>query len=108
MFGRLVPLLGLLALAPALTCCGLYPKISAEDREAQADCDAESDRIFAARNRDQISERDTTDTPNAGNSLPSNPSAGLSDQYERDRLVDACLAHSAAGAPAPAATLPKP
>jgi hypothetical protein len=105
---RLLPLLGLLALAPTLNGCGLYPKVSAEDREAQADCDAESDRIFATRNRDQMSERDSTDTPYAGNTLPSNPTAGLSDQYERDRLVDACLSHSGAGAPAPAATLPKP
>jgi hypothetical protein len=107
---RLLPLLGLLALAPTLSSCGLYPKVSAEDREAQADCDAESDRIFAARNRDQMSERDSTDTPYAGNTLPSNPTAGLSDQYERDRLVDACLSHSGAGAPAPtpAATLAKP
>jgi hypothetical protein len=111
-FAGLVPLLGLLAVAPALSGCGLYPKVSAEDREAQADCDAESDRIFAARNRDQISERDATDTPYSGNTLPANPTAGLSDQYERDRLVDACLAHSGAGAPAatpaPDATSPKP
>lgn len=29
--------------------------------------------------------------------MPSTPSDGLRDQYERDQLVDSCLAHSAAG-----------
>jgi hypothetical protein len=103
-----LPLTTLLGLAPALGGCGLYTRPTAEDREARHDCDAEADRIFAARNRYQLSERNSTDTPYSGNTLPSNPTAGLSDQYERDTLVDNCLNHSAAGEPAaaPAATPP--
>jgi hypothetical protein len=103
----IVPLLGLLALAPALGGCGLYQRPSAEDQEARSDCDAEADRIFAAQNRYQLSERNATDTPYAGNTLPSNPTAGLSDQYARDKLVDACLRHTSAG-PQAAGTAPAP
>jgi hypothetical protein len=95
-----LPGLALMSLTPALCACTFgAPPPSAEDRETRRDCDAEADRIFAARNRYQISERDQSDTPYAGNTLPSNPTAGLSDQYEQDRLVDACLAHGGAGAP---------
>ena len=90
----------LLALASSLGACSFGgPPPTAADRETRRDCDAEADRIFAARNRYQISERDQTDTPYAGNTLPSNPTAGLSDQYEQDRLVDSCLAHGGAGRP---------
>jgi hypothetical protein len=105
----IVPGLALLTLAPCLVACTFGgPPPSAEDREARRDCDAEADRIFAARNRYQISERDQSDTPYAGNTLPSNPTAGLSDQYEQDRLVDTCLAHGGAGAPTGAsATVPQ-
>ncbi len=100
-----LPMLGLLAAAPCLAGCGLYNRPTSEDQEARRDCDAESDRIFAARNRYQMSERDGSDTPYSANTLPSNPTAGLSDQYEQDKLVDACLAHSGAGTPAaPAAS----
>ena len=95
-----LPALVLLSGAPALTGCGLYTRPTAEDRESRRDCDAESDRIFAARNRYQISERDSSDTPYSGNTLPSNPTAGLSDQYEQDKLVDECLRHSGANAEA--------
>jgi hypothetical protein len=93
-----LPILGLLSLAPVLGSCGLYNRPSDDDREARRDCDAEADRIFAAQNRYQMSERTSTDTPYAGNTLPSNPTAGLSDQYAEDKLVDACLRHSGAGA----------
>ena len=78
--------------------CGLYTRPTAEDQEVRRGCDAESDRIFAARNRDQISERSFADSPNAENPLPFNPPAGLADQYEQDRLVDACLARNGAAA----------
>jgi hypothetical protein len=69
-------------------------KITPEDREAIADCGKQSDRIYAARNRYELSERDTSDTPFSGNTLPYNPSAGL--QYERDEYLDDCLNRSAA------------
>jgi hypothetical protein len=102
-----VPVLGLLALAPALGGCGLYTRPTAEDQETRNDCNAEADRIFAAQNRYQLSERNSADTPYAGNTLPSNPTAGLSDQYAQDKLVDTCLRRGGAGSPAATAPASK-
>jgi hypothetical protein len=99
-----VPGLALLTLAPALGACAFGgPPPSAEDRDTRRDCNAEADRIYAAQNRYQMSERDQSDSPYAGNTLPSNPTAGLSDQYEQDKLVDSCLARGGAGSPSSAA-----
>ncbi len=95
----ILPLLSLLAIAPALSGCGLSSRPTSDERETRQDCNAEADRVFAARNRYQLSERDSADTPYAGNSLPSNPTAGLSDQYAQDRLVDSCLARGGADSP---------
>jgi hypothetical protein len=89
-------LLTLSMLAP-LAACSFGPAQTSDDREAVADCKQESDRIYAARNRDQLSERDSSDTPFSGNNLPYNPSAGLGDEFQRDQFLDTCLAHSAAG-----------
>ena len=89
----------LLSALPALSGCGLYTRPSAEDREARRDCDAEADRVFAARNRYQLSERSSIDSPFAGNTLPANPSDGLADQYTQDRLVDSCLARGGPASP---------
>jgi hypothetical protein len=115
MIRRSTALLALLASFPlvaSLASCGLYTRPTSEDREARQDCDAEADRIFAVRNRYQMSERDSTNTPYAGNTLPSNPTAGLSDQYEEDKLVDSCLAHgtnaAASANAAPSGTPPAP
>jgi hypothetical protein len=83
-------------LAP-LAGCTFGPHETSDDREAVADCKQESDRIYATRNRDELSERDTQDTPFSGNTLPYNPAYGLGDQYQRDQLLDSCLARSAAG-----------
>jgi hypothetical protein len=94
-----LPFLGVLALAPALGGCGLYTRPTAEEQDTRSDCNAEADRIFAAQNRYQLSERNSTDTPYAGNTLPSNPTAGLSDQYAQDKLVDNCLRRGGAGTP---------
>ena len=93
------PILMLLAALPALGGCGLYTRPTAEDREARRDCDAEADRVFAARNRYQLSERSSVDSPYAGNTLPSNPSDGLADQYTEDKLVDSCLARGGPQSP---------
>jgi hypothetical protein len=77
--------------------CGLYQAPTREDRDAAASCRGEADRIFAARNRYLLSERDSSDSPLSGNALAYNPNAGLSDQYEQEQLQDTCLARSAAG-----------
>jgi hypothetical protein len=92
-------LIALLPLAAALAGCGMYQPATTVDREAKASCKADADRVYAARNRYQMSERDQTDTPNGGSQLGGVPSAGLSDRYEQQQLVDTCLARSAAGEP---------
>lgn len=94
------PLL-LLMLAGGLGGCGLYHPVSADERDATSACNAEVDRVFAAQNRYQLSERDSSASPYAGSSLPYNPSTGLSDRYQQDQMVDKCLARSG-GEPAAA------
>jgi hypothetical protein len=91
-----------------LTGCGLYQRPTSDDREAQADCSREADRIFSAQHRELLSEHGNLDAPNAANTLPSNPSAGLSDRYQQDQLYDSCLARSAAGSPNPTPASPTP
>jgi hypothetical protein len=98
--------LGVLSLAPALGGCGLYQRPTPADQDSRRDCDAEADRIFAAQNRYQLSERTSNDTPYSGNTLPSNPTAGLSDQYAQDKLVDNCLRRGGAGTSGSAAPTP--
>jgi hypothetical protein len=94
-----------LSAASAVAGCGLYQPVTAEDRDASSACNVEADRVFAAQNRYQLSERDQSNSPYAGNTLPSNPTAGLSDRYQEGQYVDNCLARSAAGQPAgPTAT----
>jgi hypothetical protein len=91
-------LLPILLLAASLGGCNTYQRFTPEDREALATCNTDADRQFAARHRDLISERDGSASPLSGNTLPYNPNAGLSDEYEQQQLVDSCLARSAAGA----------
>jgi hypothetical protein len=88
--------LALLPLLAVLAGCD-RTRLTPEDREAVADCRSESDRIFAARNRYQLSEPDNTGTPYSGSGQVTAPSSGLSDQYEREQLVDRCLARGSAG-----------
>ncbi len=86
-----------LLLAAALGACGVYQTPTREDKEALATCRSEADRVFAARNRYLLSERDGSASPFSGNTLAYNPNAGLSDQYEQQQLQDTCLARSAGG-----------
>jgi hypothetical protein len=102
---RAALLLGAIAAAP-LAGCGLYQPISSDDREANRACTAEADRVFAAQNRYLLSERDQSNTPYSGSALPSNPSAGLSDRYEQEQMVDKCMARTAGEPTGTPATAP--
>jgi hypothetical protein len=104
-----VPALLLWAMLGGLAGCGLYQVPTHEDRDAMAACRSEADRVFAARNRYMLSERDSSASPFSSDGLAFNPSAGLSDQYEQQNLDDTCLARSAAGAAAvPGSNPPHP
>jgi hypothetical protein len=92
-----VPGVLLFALFGTLAGCGLYQVPTHEDRDAMAACRSEADRVFAARNRYLLSERDSSASPFSANTLAYDPNAGLSDQYEQQKLQDTCLARSAAG-----------
>jgi hypothetical protein len=103
-----VPALLLWAVLGGLAGCGLYQVPTHEDRDARAACSSEADRVFAARNRYLLSERDSSAAPFSSNALAYNPNAGLSDQYEEQQLEDTCLARSAARTAAAPAANPAP
>lgn len=89
--------LACLILVSLVSGCGAYHQMTKEDREAVADCSQDADRQFAARNRYQLSERDSSASPFSANTLAVNPNANLSDQYEEQQLLDKCLARGSAG-----------
>lgn len=88
----------MLLLAAALAGCGGSHAMTREDRDAMTACQAEADRIYAARNRDQLSQRDSSSSPFSANTLAYDPNAGLADRYQQQQMMDTCLARSAAGA----------
>ena len=92
---RFAPL-ALLLLGTALGGCNAT-RMTQDDRDAAAGCRAEADRVYAARHRDEISQRDSSSEPFSANTLPYNPGAGLSDKYEGQQMMDTCLARGAAG-----------
>jgi hypothetical protein len=65
-------------------------------------CRARADEVFQRQNRDQVYRvdtynTDTRDAPFATNGLKGVTSAGLSQQYGRDNMVEDCLRSSNAG-----------
>jgi hypothetical protein len=89
------PRIALVCLLP-LGACGLSAPMNAEDRAALDTCRSDAERQFNAQHREILSERDGTDSPFSGDTLPVNPNRGLSDQYEHEQMVDHCL-HANAG-----------
>jgi predicted small lipoprotein YifL len=87
--------IGLAALLP-LAGCGFSGPMNTEDRAALDTCRSDAERQFNAQHREQLSQRDSTDSPFSGDSLPSDPNRGLSDRYEHEQMVDHCL-HANAG-----------
>ena len=65
-------------------------------------CRAETDRVYAAQNRVDLSTRDERDTPFAANYLPGVTTRGLGARYGRDNMLGSCLDN--VGAPRPAAS----
>ncbi len=103
----------LLVLPACLAGCGYTPPRSSERLEELASCRSQANRVYAAQNRDQLSQRDTSSAPFSGNTLPVDPTRGLYSRYSYEQLQEDCL--SGAGAPsstgpeaAPAATPPQP
>ena len=82
-----------LVAAAALGGCGFSPPTSTADRQTLADCRSDADRVYNARNRAQLSERNDPDTPFSGSNQPSTPSDGLADRYSHNAMVADCVKH---------------
>ena len=65
----------------------------------QTECRATADRVFAAQNRAELSQRDERDMPFSGSYNSGIVTRGLSQRYQLDNMVDDCMN---AGAAAPA------
>jgi hypothetical protein len=76
--------------------CGFSPPLTTAQRDAQASCREDANRIYNTQNRYQLSERPSPDTPYSGATPPPLPGDGLSDRYGFDQMVSSCLARSEA------------
>ncbi len=101
---RLAPAAAASLAALALAACSFPGPQSPAERETLQGCRSEADRVYAAQNRYQISERDTRDTPFSGSGQPTTPSDGLADEYSHQTRVDDCVRHQGASETAPPAT----
>jgi hypothetical protein len=80
----------------ALGGCRFPGPQSSTERVAEDGCREEADRQYNAQHREDLSERDSRDTPFSGSTPPPLPSDGLSDRYAYENSVDTCLKRSAA------------
>lgn len=80
-----------LLLAFCLVSACQAPPRSTAARTSSSACRSEVDRVYAAQNRSELTDRDQRDTPLSGSYLSGITSRGLSAQYQRDRNVNACL-----------------
>lgn len=92
----------LASLLPLLAGCQSAPR-SRADAAANAACRAEVDRVYAAQNRVELSQRDQRDTPFAGSYNSGITTRGLGAQFSRGNQISSCISNSSGpGAAAPA------
>lgn len=85
-----------LALAALLLAACQRPSAETRaDSATKAECRANSDRVYAAQNRVELSQRDGRDTPFSDSYNSGITTRGLSSRFGRDNLVSSCV--SAAG-----------
>ena len=80
--------------------------------KAMAACRHRADEVFERQNRGDVYRSDMyaggeRDSPFAATGMSGNPSAGLSDRYSRENMVDDCL-NAASGAPGATPDAPPP
>jgi hypothetical protein len=78
------------------------------DAVTAAACNRRADQVYSMRHPEQVYGQDIytsslRDAPFGTNGLPSNPSAGLSGQYERERMAQDCIDANGPVGPTPAA-----
>lgn len=83
--------------------CQSAPRSRADAATAAA-CRAEVDRVYAAQNRAELSQRDQRDTPFAGSYNSGITSRGLGALFGRDNQVSSCVNKSSAPGAGAAAT----
>ncbi len=83
------------ALLIALIICGCQqaPRSQA-DRATTVQCRAETDRVYAAQNRADLSRRDERDSPFAGSYLPGITTRDLGAKFGRDNDMASCVARN--------------
>lgn len=92
-----------LLLAFCLTACQAPAPRSTATRASSAACRSEVNRVYAAQNRSELTDRDQRDTPLSGSYLSGITTRGLGAQYQRDREIESCLnaSRGEGGNPAP-------
>jgi hypothetical protein len=86
--------------------CGRPAPESHADAVALAACRRHADAVYAIRDPDAVFRQDTyvsttRDAPFTGQGTAGVPSAGLSDEYERERMVSDCVRDTGAAPEAP-------
>lgn len=82
--------------------CQSLPR-SRADAASTAACRAEVDRVYAAQNRAELSQRDQRDTPFASSYSSGITSRGLGARFGRDNQVSSCVSNSSSPAAGAAA-----
>jgi hypothetical protein len=80
----------------ALSACASRPPVDAAEASIRAGCRTEADRMMASRERGQIMRTDERDARLGsldGGGLR-RPSDSLGERFERDRMVEECVARS--------------
>ena len=85
-------LLGAGLLLAALVGCAQRPSnLSVTDRATIAACRSHADQVYDRMNRGTIYNASSADAPNSSTGLAGDPTAGLSDRFARDRMIERCV-----------------
>ncbi len=84
-----------LAAMALLAGCHSAPQSRAQ-AATNAACRAEVDRVYAAQNRGDLSQRDQRDTPFAESYVSGITSRGLGALFSRDNQISSCISNSSA------------
>lgn len=85
--------MALAAIIPLVAGCQSAPR-SRADVAAAAACRAEVDRVYAAQNRAELSQRDQRDTPFASSYNSGITTRGLGTRFSRDNQVSSCVSNA--------------
>jgi hypothetical protein len=63
-----------------------------DQQDALSSCRTETDRVYNAQNRYQLSERDSSASPLSGTGSTLSQNSALADRYDYQRSIDSCVA----------------